>query len=200
MTRPNDPINVEQSPTTQSGLTKRELFAAMAMQGLCSNPNCDNTVQLDAELAVDQADALIAALNRIPPKMNPSSTDAFITWANRIIDSPNPSLELQLQHQRFNKETWRSLRQQLFIYSSTQRKDFFHPRIASIPHHPMTLTFSISFTCEVDPEDYLLSVDDTDEPKLRAALINEIKEELKDIDYLTDYIERLSTPPTIQIQ
>ncbi len=64
----------------------------------------------------------------------------------------------------------------------------------------MTLSFSSSFTCEVSPGDYLLSVDDTDEPTLRAALINEIKEELEDIDYLTDYIERLSTPPTIQIQ
>lgn len=63
----------------------------------------------------------------------------------------------------------------------------------------MTLTFTISFTCEVDPEDYLLSVDDTDEPALRAALISEITDELSDIYYITDYLERTLTPPTISL-
>ncbi len=64
----------------------------------------------------------------------------------------------------------------------------------------MTLSFTISFTCEVAPEDYLLSIDDTDEPALRAALISEITDELSDIYYLTDYLERTTTPPTIQIK
>lgn len=52
-------------PKFQDGLTKREYFAAMAMQGLCSNPEY---VQLGptqiAEHAVTQADKLIEELNK----------------------------------------------------------------------------------------------------------------------------------------
>jgi len=50
--------------TQHRGLTKREYFAAMAMQGIRSNQN----LMLDAEAAsiqaVNDADALINALNK----------------------------------------------------------------------------------------------------------------------------------------
>jgi hypothetical protein len=46
------------------GLTKREYFAAMAMQGLVANPDRDASVEQDSTLSVKQADALIAALNK----------------------------------------------------------------------------------------------------------------------------------------
>jgi len=83
MTNPNDPI----SPNTDAvfiprdmpkewadkvahlasgalGLTKREYFAAMAMQGLFANPNYTNN--LFAVDAVRNADDLIVALNKEP--------------------------------------------------------------------------------------------------------------------------------------
>ena len=51
----------------QSGLTKRELFAAMAIQGLASIPvfgtETYDVVVADAERAVRYADALLAALD-----------------------------------------------------------------------------------------------------------------------------------------
>lgn len=47
------------------GLTKRELFAAMAMQGLCAGPECEGTHIEDIALAaVAMADALIDELNK----------------------------------------------------------------------------------------------------------------------------------------
>lgn len=50
------------------GLTKRELFAAMAMQGIVANTSMiddlnDSAVKWAAKRAVQQADALIEALN-----------------------------------------------------------------------------------------------------------------------------------------
>ena len=47
-----------------SGLTKRELFAAMAMQGIASNPNAATIEGPDvvAGAAVEAADALLAEL------------------------------------------------------------------------------------------------------------------------------------------
>jgi hypothetical protein len=68
MTNPNDPSNpcphVNADFTVQydvyQGLTKREYFAAMAMQGLLSNPN---TI-FETQYAVIIADALIAELNK----------------------------------------------------------------------------------------------------------------------------------------
>ena len=49
------------------GLTKRELFAAMAMQGLASVPlqgeSPDSAARSDARRAVAYADALLAALD-----------------------------------------------------------------------------------------------------------------------------------------
>ncbi len=47
------------------GLTKREQFAAMALQGLLANPdNLDYTRDETASLAIGAADALINALNK----------------------------------------------------------------------------------------------------------------------------------------
>jgi hypothetical protein len=46
------------------GLTKRELFAAMALQGLVSDAQNDNTIREDATVAVNLADALLAALEK----------------------------------------------------------------------------------------------------------------------------------------
>ena len=49
-----------------SGLTKREAFAMAAMQGIMVNSNPqvsdDSSIYLVAAIAVDQADALLAAL------------------------------------------------------------------------------------------------------------------------------------------
>lgn len=46
------------------GLTKREYFAAMALQGLLANPTlAGNTAFDDAKAAVEIADALIARMN-----------------------------------------------------------------------------------------------------------------------------------------
>lgn len=49
------------------GLTKRELFAAMAMQGMTASCEpCDQNESKIAQWAVNKADALIAALNQEP--------------------------------------------------------------------------------------------------------------------------------------
>jgi hypothetical protein len=51
----------------QHGLTKRELFAAMAMQGMCGAeiPRVDQLAQA-AQLSVAMADALLAELAKEP--------------------------------------------------------------------------------------------------------------------------------------
>lgn len=52
---------------TERGLTKREYFAALAMQGLLSNPDfVAHTPLHAAEWAVSNADALIETLNKYP--------------------------------------------------------------------------------------------------------------------------------------
>lgn len=64
---PANPIPIEEGLSAE-GLTKRELFAAMAMQGLLAH-NCDHFQGEDLEptgigkRSVDLADALITALN-----------------------------------------------------------------------------------------------------------------------------------------
>lgn len=73
-TNPNEPIRVnggawsdERGHTTGGrGLTKREYFAAMAMQGLVSKDSGDTYGYEHAytELAVGYADALIEELNK----------------------------------------------------------------------------------------------------------------------------------------
>ncbi len=45
----------------EGGLTKRELFAAMAMQGLCARPATHRPVDI-APLSIAMADALLAEL------------------------------------------------------------------------------------------------------------------------------------------
>jgi hypothetical protein len=79
MTNPNDPINTnvfdentwgigfnkDQISRINKGLTKREYFAAMAMQGMLASAN--NTLfdyETIAVHSVKHADALINALNR----------------------------------------------------------------------------------------------------------------------------------------
>jgi len=53
----------------EPGLTKRELFAAMAMQGLGGNSALNQaSAQNIACWAVECADALIAELNKEPPR------------------------------------------------------------------------------------------------------------------------------------
>lgn len=49
--------------TSSLGLTKRELFAAMTMQGIMADPNVENPIAA-ASLAVICADALINELNK----------------------------------------------------------------------------------------------------------------------------------------
>ena len=49
------------------GLTKREHFAAMAMQGMLADHTCDAEPDAFAEVAVNYADALIAKLNKEAP-------------------------------------------------------------------------------------------------------------------------------------
>lgn len=48
----------------EAGLTKREYFAAMAMQGMVANPTANGRPEDYAADAVAQADALIEALDR----------------------------------------------------------------------------------------------------------------------------------------
>jgi len=46
------------------GLTKRELFAAMVLQGMVSNPDTRTTYEEKAHKALMNADALILALGK----------------------------------------------------------------------------------------------------------------------------------------
>lgn len=52
-----------------TGLTKREFFAAMAMQGLSAHAyrTGESSAKVIAAWAIEQADALIAALNEPQP-------------------------------------------------------------------------------------------------------------------------------------
>ena len=68
MTNGNDAINnSEQGP--QDGLTKREYFAAMAMQGVIISEDYKHvtTAEQVARWAVAKADALITELNKPQP-------------------------------------------------------------------------------------------------------------------------------------
>lgn len=69
MTNGNSEINVIMHPVSgeveNAGLTKREYFAAMAMQGLLARASRGTTREY-AEIAVDAADALITELNITP--------------------------------------------------------------------------------------------------------------------------------------
>lgn len=69
-TKPNDiayPVVYDENLSVHSGLTKREYFAAMAMQGMCSNmdnANLQNSTIIVTSEAVRFADALIEQLNK----------------------------------------------------------------------------------------------------------------------------------------
>jgi len=69
MTNGNDCAYPADSNTqTEGGLTKREHFAAMAMQGIVSHCYKDHPDQRIAESAVMMADALIEVLNKTEKK------------------------------------------------------------------------------------------------------------------------------------
>lgn len=66
-TKPNEPINIVEYNNNyiSTGLTKREYFASMAMQGIISNKDgLDIKIERIVESAVDTADALIEELNK----------------------------------------------------------------------------------------------------------------------------------------
>lgn len=67
-TNPNDAVGVvvEAGRLMESGLTKREYFAAMAMQGLLAFGNSESYVREETlpSAAVKFADALIKELNK----------------------------------------------------------------------------------------------------------------------------------------
>jgi hypothetical protein len=58
-----DPYGGSRMECVQGGLTKREYFAAIAMQGLLSNYHNNNNPYYSARDAVNFADELIKALN-----------------------------------------------------------------------------------------------------------------------------------------
>lgn len=71
VTQPDDPVNLSSSfddfgdIVISLGLTKREYFAAMAMQGMLSRYICtDASCEEFALWAVEAADQLIARLNK----------------------------------------------------------------------------------------------------------------------------------------
>jgi hypothetical protein len=47
----------------QYGLTKREYFAAMAMQGILANPECNASIEGYVKDAIKYADELLTQLN-----------------------------------------------------------------------------------------------------------------------------------------
>ena len=77
MTNPNDlafsQTRYNETPDAvnypKTGLTKREYFAAMALQGICADQTYlrPNEAQEIATRAVELSDALITALNSQPP-------------------------------------------------------------------------------------------------------------------------------------
>ena len=71
MTNGNDCAYPADSNTqTEGGITKREYFAAMAMQGILSNSkdwtDSDRCLNWVSESSVKYADSLIEALNKTP--------------------------------------------------------------------------------------------------------------------------------------
>ena len=67
-TNPNEPINIiynSANVISTTGLTKREYFAAKAIQGIIANKDgLDIKIERIVESAVDTADALIEELNK----------------------------------------------------------------------------------------------------------------------------------------
>lgn len=67
MTNKNDPVYpIGNDPIASEGISKREYFAAMAMQGFLSNPDIASTQynrEAVAEASVGMADFIIERLN-----------------------------------------------------------------------------------------------------------------------------------------
>ena len=65
-TNGNKPINPTTSDTYLKGLSKREYFAAIAMQGLLANPNISgyHAINFISEHSVQQADSLLKQLEK----------------------------------------------------------------------------------------------------------------------------------------
>ncbi len=66
-TEPHSPINPIPNSYHGHGLTKREHFAALAMQGYLSNSELQIPFELLGMASIKIADALIAALNEVQP-------------------------------------------------------------------------------------------------------------------------------------
>lgn len=62
-TKPNHPAFPTTSNLEDWGMTKREFFAAVALQGLLACPSVDGTMEEIAAEAVEAADELIKILN-----------------------------------------------------------------------------------------------------------------------------------------
>jgi hypothetical protein len=64
-TKANEPAYPNKQVSSWEGLTKREYFAAMALQGIIANKDgLDIKIERIVESAVDTADALIEELNK----------------------------------------------------------------------------------------------------------------------------------------
>lgn len=63
-------IHPDNDPGTfHAGLTKREYFSVLALQGLMANPNtCPDDIDMITEDAVAIADSLIKELNKESPR------------------------------------------------------------------------------------------------------------------------------------
>jgi len=69
MSKTDEPAFPTDAKVLRRGLTKREYFAAMAMQGIARDWSNDVTnwrIEKMAKCAVEYADALLAALERKP--------------------------------------------------------------------------------------------------------------------------------------
>ena len=65
LTKPDDPVNASLHTPWLKGFTKREYFAAMAMQGIIANKDgLDIKIERIVQSAVETADALIEELNK----------------------------------------------------------------------------------------------------------------------------------------
>lgn len=68
LTEPHDAAFGHDGPNnTAAGLTKREEFAKAMLQGFCANSRIVANKDTMARAAVQQADALIKALNEVKP-------------------------------------------------------------------------------------------------------------------------------------
>lgn len=57
-----DTLLTEEQATYYRGLTKREYFAGLAMQGRCANSNMMQSVNVIARMSVKDADAILEEL------------------------------------------------------------------------------------------------------------------------------------------